>query len=77
VDASEGERDRKIGIVDTVLADIGCTQPRLLVCNKVDLPDGEAYPPGSVSVSALEGTGMAELKTRILESLPSLSVGSR
>ncbi len=74
VDAAAPEERRlaDLAAVDAVLGEIGAGErPRLLVLNKADLLDqverGEALlqHPGAVLVSALEGTGIDELREHV------------
>src|SRR4051794_9482990 len=74
VDASEPDAQRRdaMSAVDSVLEEIGAgTAPRLLVYNKADLLDASAANeltirhPGSLTVSALTGEGLEELRDRI------------
>ena len=74
VDSSAGDREEQMAAVSRVLADIGAgAVPQVLVYNKVDAsgrePGVATDPCGSivsVSVSALTGAGLAELKQAIL-----------
>jgi GTP-binding protein HflX len=76
VDASlpEDVLAEQIRAVETVLADIGAGEvPVELVLNKIDLLDplarrrsGNRFP-GAIQVSAVEGTGLEELRGRIAE----------
>jgi GTP-binding protein HflX len=70
--APEGRRLADLAAVDAVLEEIGAGErPRLLVLNKADLLGEDERPevllrhPGAVLVSALEGTGIDELRGRI------------
>ena len=75
-DASEPESRRmaQAASVEDVLAEIGAAEvPRLLVLNKIDLPDAAdraalaAREPDAVMVSALSGEGLDELRDRLAE----------
>ncbi len=65
-------------VVDETLREIKAHEvPRLLVWNKCDAPGAaEALPPlrvdfpGSIAISARDGTGMDELRARIVEVMP-------
>ena len=74
VDGSEPaeERDRAIEAANLALAEIGAEeQPRLLVFNKLDLPEAEerhdllVRNPGAVGVSAATGEGIDDLRDAI------------
>ena len=65
----DGDWNQKIGVVDTVLSDIGCTQPRLLVVNKAGLGHSGPQGPDCIPLSAVTGAGIDELKRRIVEEL--------
>jgi GTP-binding protein HflX len=73
VDATENEIEVKISVVRTVLDEIGCRKPTLVVFNKIDRLFEEemvkrlkrSYP-GAVFVSALTGEGIDGLKRAIL-----------
>jgi GTP-binding protein HflX len=76
VDASLSDDvlSEQIRAVETVLSDIGAGDvPVELVVNKIDLLDALARRrvanrfPGAIHVSAVEGTGLTELKARIAE----------
>jgi GTP-binding protein HflX len=75
VDAAHEDVERRIAAVHEVLDDIGLRQiPELLVFNKVDaLADDEgtrlAARHGAVPISALRGTGLAELLERAEDAL--------
>lgn len=69
IDGSAPAWEEKMRIVDAVLTDIGCKQPRLHVFNKTDRTDGVGYPPG-IQISALDGRGVPQLLDRILQALP-------
>ncbi len=73
IDAAENETEEKISVVRTVLDEIGCRKPGLLVFNKIDrLFEEEMIArlkhryPEAVLVSALTGEGIEELKRAIL-----------
>jgi GTP-binding protein HflX len=75
-DASEPESRRmaQAASVEDVLAEIGAAEvPRLLVLNKIDLPDAAdraallAREPDAVLVSALSGEGLDDLRDRLAE----------
>ncbi|MET0512811.1 MAG: GTPase HflX [Thermoleophilaceae bacterium] len=83
--ASEGELIEMIAAVDEVLVETGAGDtPRLLALNKADLRDGEGRRglsfrfPQAVQVSALEGTGLDELRdaveARFLSTLESMEL---
>ena len=72
VDASEPEAPEQVAAVREVLDSIGAGGiPEMLVLNKADLADGPAASrlrglyPEAVTVSAVEGTGLDELRDRI------------
>jgi GTPase len=74
VDASESEERRLLDMraVDVVLEEIGAGEkPRLLALNKADLLSEEAgrevalAHPGAVPISAVDGSGLDELRQRI------------
>ncbi|NDY41568.1 GTPase HflX [Dissulfurirhabdus thermomarina] len=73
VDAASPYRAEEIAAVERILDEMGLQDvPRLLVCNKVDLLDpGRINGPcrGAVLVSALEGRGLDELRTRLFAAL--------
>jgi GTP-binding protein HflX len=74
LDCSDPNQERKIGVVESVLKDIGADHiPRLTIYNKIDLLD-EAVPvpaaaDGSVYLSALKKTGLSRLKAEIIARL--------
>ncbi|MSX02268.1 MAG: GTPase HflX [Actinobacteria bacterium] len=87
VDASVSEdlMAEMLSTVESTLSEIGASdQPRLLVCNKIDLADSERLKqlhrlhPDAVCISAREGTGLDELRERIetvfLEELTSVEL---
>ncbi len=80
VDASDEDVERRMAAVHNILADIGLDETQeLLVFNKIDqLPPGQgarlAQSFGAVPVSALHGTGLADLLERADDML--LSQGS-
>ena len=74
VDASvsEEEMGQMLATVEMTLDEIGAgDQPRLLVCNKIDKADAERASelrilhPNAVLISALDGTGLDQLRERI------------
>jgi GTP-binding protein HflX len=74
VDASAPEElmAEMLSTVEMTLEQIGAAdQPRLLVCNKIDQADQDRITqlrllhPGAVLISALDGTGLDELRARI------------
>ena len=70
-DCSDPHRDRKIGVVQSVLADIGAGHvPRITIYNKIDLVEGaDPFPvalDGVIPLSALKNTGLNRLKVEIL-----------
>jgi GTPase len=70
-DASDPYLERKIGVVEKVLGEIGAGDvPRLTIYNKIDLLDGDFVPPpsanGVIPLSALKNTGLNRLKAEIL-----------
>lgn len=70
-DSSDPYKDRKIGVVSSVLDDIGAGAiPRLTIYNKIDLLDkGLPVPPsanGIIAISALKNIGLNRLKVEIL-----------
>jgi GTP-binding protein HflX len=71
VDASDPYRNRKIGVVESVLREIGAGGvPRLTIYNKIDLLDNDFIPPpsanGAIPLSALKNTGLNRLRAEIL-----------
>jgi GTP-binding protein HflX len=74
VDCSDPHKDRKIGVVLSVLDDIGAGHvPRLMIYNKTDLLDQAGLPPvasnGIIPLSALKNTGLNRLKAEIISRL--------
>jgi len=76
VDISDANYEEKLSDANSVLAELGCLdKPYILAFNKIDLlPNGnfarrvrEKYA-ASVSISALTGEGIEELKSLIMES---------
>src|SRR6266702_7500526 len=81
VDGSDAEPEAQIAAVRGVLAEIGAGQvPELVVVNKIDSADPvvlqglRAREPGSLSVSARTGAGLAALRDAIEAALPRLDV---
>src|SRR5580658_3411855 len=84
VDGSDPEPEAQIAAVRGVLAEIGATDvPELVVVNKIDAADPvvlqalRAREPGSLSVSAKTGAGLAQLRDAIEAALPHLDVPVR
>jgi GTP-binding protein HflX len=80
VDAATPDAGARIAAVDTVLQEIGARDvPRLLVWTKSDLADRDdvkqllAAHPGSVAISAMTGTGIADLLGAIGDRLRALA----
>lgn len=76
IDASSEDAHHQKQVVEEVLAKLGAHQkPTLLVCNKVDKVEGDAYLCGddeAVHISAKEGTGLDKLQEAIEKQLFSL-----
>jgi GTP-binding protein HflX len=76
VDISDANYEERLSDANRVLAELGCLdKPFILAFNKIDLlPNGnftrrvEGRYAGSVSISALTGEGIEELKSLIMES---------
>jgi GTPase len=84
VDGSDAEPEAQIAAVRGVLAEIGAAHvPELVVVNKIDTADPvvlqglRAREPGSVSVSARTGAGLAALADAIEAALPRLDTQVR
>ncbi len=84
VDGSDPEPEAQIAAVRGVLAEIGAGQvPELVVVNKIDAADPvvlqalRAREPGSLSVSAKTGAGLAALRDAIEAALPKLDAQVR
>ncbi len=84
VDGSDAEPEAQIAAVRGVLAEIGAAHvPELVVVNKIDSADPvvlqglRAQEPGSLSVSAKTGAGLAALRDAIEAALPRLDVRVR
>jgi GTPase len=84
VDGSDAEPEAQIAAVRGVLAEIGAGQvPELVVVNKIDAADPvvlqalRAREPGSLSVSATTGAGLAALRDAIEAALPRLDTQVR
>jgi GTPase len=84
VDGSDPEPEAQIAAVRGVLAEIGAGQvPELVVVNKIDAADPvvlqalRAREPGSLSVSATTGAGLAALRDAIEAALPRLDTQVR
>jgi GTP-binding protein HflX len=84
VDGADAEPEAQISAVRGVLAEIGAAHvPELVVVNKIDSADPvvlqglRAREPGSVSVSAKTGAGLAVLQDAIEAALPRLDVQIR
>jgi len=80
VDGSDAEPEAQIAAVRGVLAEIGAAHvPELVAVNKIDTADSvvlqglRAREPGSVSVSARTGAGLAALADAIEAALPRLA----
>lgn len=72
IDGSDPNMLEKIQIVEDTLKQIHATAPRIRVYNKMDLPGSQSIPKmelpevlSSVSISAVTGVGMDELKATI------------
>jgi GTPase len=81
VDGSDAEPEAQIAAVRAVLAEIGAGHvPELVVANKIDSADPvvlqglRAREPGSLSISAKTGAGLAALRDAIEAALPRLDV---
>jgi GTP-binding protein HflX len=81
VDGSDAEPEAQIAAVRFVLAEIGAAHvPELVVVNKIDSADPvvlqglRAKEPGSLSISAKTGAGLAALRDAIEAALPRLDV---
>jgi GTPase len=81
VDGSDAEPGAQIAAVRGVLAEIGAGHvPELVVVNKIDSADSvvlqglRAREPGSLSISAKTGTGLAALRDAIEAALPRLDI---
>jgi len=81
VDGSDAEPEAQIAAVRGVLAEIGAGHvPELVVVNKIDSADPvvlqglRAREPGSLSISAKTGAGLAALRDAIEAALPRLDV---
>jgi GTP-binding protein HflX len=81
VDGSDAEPEAQIAAVRSVLAEIGAGHvPELVVVNKIDSADPvvlqglRAGEPGSLSISAKTGAGLAALRDAIEAALPRLDV---
>lgn len=81
VDGSDAEPEAQIAAVRAVLAEIGAGHvPELVVVNKIDSADPVvlqglcAREPGSLSISAKTGAGLAALRDAIEAALPRLDV---
>jgi GTPase len=84
VDGSDAEPEAQIAAVRGVLTEIGAGQvPELVVVNKIDAADPvvlqalRAREPGSISVSATTGAGLAALRDAIEAALPRLDTQVR
>ena len=84
VDGSDPEPEAQIAAVRGVLAEIGAAHvPELVVVNKIDTADPvvlqalRAREPGSISVSAKTGAGLAALRDAIEAALPRLDTHVR
>jgi len=84
VDGSDSEPEAQIAAVRGVLAEIGAADvPELVVVNKIDAADPVvlqalgAREPGSISVSAKTGAGLATLRDVIEAALPRLDTQVR
>jgi len=73
IDASDDEIENKIKVVEQILEDLGCgDKKQIYVLNKVDLADSKIKLPAKlkgkkniVKVSAIEKTGLDDLKQKI------------
>jgi GTP-binding protein HflX len=81
VDGSDAEPEAQIAAVRGVLAEIGAGHvPELVVVNKIDSADPvvlqglRARAPGSLSISAKTGAGLAALRDAIEAALPRLDI---
>jgi len=81
VDGSDAEPEAQIAAVRGVLAEIGAGHvPELVVVNKIDSADPvvlqglRAREPGSLSISAKTGAGLAALRGALEAALPRLDV---
>jgi GTP-binding protein HflX len=81
VDGSDAEPEAQIAAVRAVLAEIGAGHvPELVVVNKIDSADPvvlqglRAREPGSLSISAKTGAGLAALRDAVEAALPRLDV---
>ena len=81
VDGSDAEPEAQIAAVRGVLAEIGAAHvPELVVVNKIDSADPvmlqglRAREPGSLSISAKTGAGLAALRDAVEAALPRLDV---
>ncbi|HMH38859.1 MAG TPA: GTPase HflX [Streptosporangiaceae bacterium] len=81
VDGSDAEPEAQIAAVRAVLAEIGAGHvPELVVVNKIDSADPvvlqglRAREPGSLSISAKTGAGLAALRDAIEAALPRLDI---
>jgi GTPase len=84
VDGSDAEPEAQIAAVRGVLAEIGAGQvPELVVVNKIDAADPvvlqalRAREPGSISISAKTGAGLAALRDAMEAALPRLDTQVR
>src|SRR5271154_5918953 len=84
VDGSDPEPEAQITAVRGVLAEIGASHvPELVVVNKIDAADPvvlqalRAREPGSISISAKTGAGLAALRDAIEAALPRLDTQVR
>ncbi len=84
VDGSDAEPETQIAAVRGVLAEIGAAHvPELVVVNKIDTADPvvlqalRAREPGSLSISAKTGAGLAALRDAIEAALPRLDTHVR
>jgi GTPase len=84
VDGSDAEPEAQIAAVRGVLAEIGAAHvPELVVVNKIDVADPvvlqslRVREPGSLSISAKTGAGLAALRDAIEWALPRLDVAVR
>jgi GTPase len=84
VDGSDADPQAQLAAVRAVLAEIGAAHvPELVAVNKIDVADPvvlqalRAREPGSVSVSARAGTGLADLAQAIEGALPRLDAQVR
>lgn len=75
VDISNKEKDKHIAVTNSVLKNLGCTSPVLMVYNKCDkvssevIADMRSRYPNAVYISAKNNGGVEELKSKLLKML--------